>query len=205
MLITYCNVSENLWKSRKPPVPLNWTDATKDEDKMDVDEQDDIKNRDMKVWSIAKCAQYFESTVNTLKQELSGKEYLLWDKDDRQAMDFVTACANIRSHIFAIQMQSRFSTKCKCFQYNHLKFKSDLNIIFLEFLVHSENLKNGFLKKIPKTLNTPFFSETKFSRKLTLKYFDHLLSTSIMKLYNKRSKHLVFRSVTQESRVQFSS
>lgn len=41
------------------------------------------------------------------------KEFLVWDKDDEPAMDFVTAAANIRSHIFNITQKSRFDTKCK--------------------------------------------------------------------------------------------
>ncbi|XP_044764065.1 SUMO-activating enzyme subunit 2 [Coccinella septempunctata] len=109
--IQYLLKMENLWKTRKPPVPLSWTDANKGDEKMEVDEEDNVKNTDMKVWSIEKCAQVFAKTVDILKKELSGKDYLLWDKDDKPAMDFVTACANIRSHIFSIPMQSRFSTK----------------------------------------------------------------------------------------------
>ncbi|XP_045463652.1 SUMO-activating enzyme subunit 2 [Harmonia axyridis] len=109
--IQYLLKMENLWKSRKPPVPLNWANATKEEEKMEIDGEDNVKNTDMKVWSINKCAKVFAKTVDNLKIELFGKEFLLWDKDDKAAMDFVTACANIRSNIFSIAMQSRFSTK----------------------------------------------------------------------------------------------
>ena len=37
----------------------------------------------------------------------------MWDKDDDLAMDFVTACSNIRCFIFGIQQKSRFDTKCE--------------------------------------------------------------------------------------------
>lgn len=34
-------------------------------------------------------------------------------KDDPPAMDFVTAAANLRMHIFSMNMKSRFDVKCK--------------------------------------------------------------------------------------------
>lgn len=34
-----------------------------------------------------------------------------WDKDDEEAMDFVTAASNVRAHIFGIDMKSRFDVK----------------------------------------------------------------------------------------------
>lgn len=42
---------------------------------------------------------------------LKADDHLVWDKDDEDAMDFVTACANIRSHIFHIAAKSRFDIK----------------------------------------------------------------------------------------------
>lgn len=40
-------------------------------------------------------------------------DHLVWDKDDKSAMDFVAACANIRAHIFGIAQKTRFDIKCK--------------------------------------------------------------------------------------------
>lgn len=37
----------------------------------------------------------------------------MWDKDDKDCMDFVTACANIRAHIFGISQKTRFDIKCE--------------------------------------------------------------------------------------------
>uniref|UniRef100_A0A2K5JZ40 SUMO-activating enzyme subunit 2 n=1 Tax=Colobus angolensis palliatus TaxID=336983 RepID=A0A2K5JZ40_COLAP len=36
---------------------------------------------------------------------------LIWDKDDPYAMDFVTSAANLRMHIFSMNMKSRFDIK----------------------------------------------------------------------------------------------
>lgn len=39
-------------------------------------------------------------------------------QDDPPAMDFVTAAANLRMHIFSMNMKSRFDVKCKSFSLN---------------------------------------------------------------------------------------
>lgn len=75
--------------------------------------------KDQQMWSIAKCATIFANSVKNLRQKLSNlqqekpDDHLQWDKDDQDAMDFVAACANIRSHIFGIAQKSRFDVKCE--------------------------------------------------------------------------------------------
>lgn len=46
-------------------------------------------------------------------QKLKEGDHLIWDKDDRDAMDFIAACANIRAHAFGIPLKSRFDIKCE--------------------------------------------------------------------------------------------
>jgi Repeat in ubiquitin-activating (UBA) protein. len=53
-------------------------------------------------------------------QSLKEGDHLMWDKDDRSAMDFVASCANIRAHIFGIPQKTRFDIKCK---YNLIKLE----------------------------------------------------------------------------------
>ena len=67
----------------------------------------------MRILSLQKCAEIFSDTVTTLKKQLVNRKFLVWDKDDKPAMDFVAACANIRAHIFSIPQKSRFAVKCK--------------------------------------------------------------------------------------------
>lgn len=70
----------------------------------------------MQVWDMSKCAWVFAESVQALKNELAKKstgDYLVWDKDDKHAMEFVAACANIRAHIFSIETKSLFDIKCK--------------------------------------------------------------------------------------------
>ncbi|XP_028140866.1 SUMO-activating enzyme subunit 2 [Diabrotica virgifera virgifera] len=108
--IEYLLKMENLWKTRKPPVPLSWQQALSLGGTAESDAESGTA-ANMQVWSISKCAKVFESTVSILKKDLSGKSFLVWDKDDQPGMDFVTACANVRAHIFSIPTKSRFEIK----------------------------------------------------------------------------------------------
>ena len=74
---------------------------------------------DQKLWSMAECATVMDKAVTELKElfasevKKKGEEegFLVWDKDDLPALNFVTACANIRMHIFNISTKSRFEVK----------------------------------------------------------------------------------------------
>jgi len=44
-------------------------------------------------------------------QERSQAGHLSFDKDDLDALNFVTAATNLRCHIFSIPIQSRFDVK----------------------------------------------------------------------------------------------
>lgn len=58
--------------------------------------------------------QVFADSVAALRAQLAvAGDALVWDKDERHALDFVTACANVRAHIFNIPLKSRFEVKCK--------------------------------------------------------------------------------------------
>lgn len=70
--------------------------------------------RDQKIWDIQECTQVFEQSLTALKEEARNKaegDHLVWDKDDKHAMDFVASCANIRAAIFSIPQKSRFEIK----------------------------------------------------------------------------------------------
>ncbi|GJQ76990.1 Nhe1 [Trypoxylus dichotomus] len=87
--IKYLLSMENLWKKRKPPKPLTWAEAASHEgDIQEVDAESNPKVEEMQVWNLSKCS-----------------------KDHKHGMDFVTACANIRAHVFAIDQKSRFEVK----------------------------------------------------------------------------------------------
>ncbi|XP_072947217.1 SUMO-activating enzyme subunit 2 [Epargyreus clarus] len=108
--IRYLLAMENLWKQRRQPVPLDW-------DNLPSNTEESAQHTglpDQRVWSVKECVEMFAASCKALQTELGGRpdgDHLVWDKDDRSAMDFVTACANIRAHIFGIPRKSRFEIK----------------------------------------------------------------------------------------------
>lgn len=110
--IKYLLSMDNLWKKRKPPTPLDWNnlpDAVPGSSK-----EPEILLRDQRTWSIAECSRVFAESCTGLKEnftKLKEGDHLVWDKDDRDSMDFVAACANIRAHAFGIPLKSRFDIK----------------------------------------------------------------------------------------------
>lgn len=68
-----------------------------------------------RVWSVRECADVFVDSVRALQErrEATGDAdvELEWDKDDKDAMDFVAAAANLRAYAFAIPLKSLFDIK----------------------------------------------------------------------------------------------
>lgn len=114
--IKYLLSMENLWQKRKPPTPLDWNDLPDViAGSSSIDQQTVTALKDQRVWSMQECSQVFKQSINQLKEKLENEKDLIWDKDDDPAMDFVTACSNVRAHVFGIQQKSRFDTKCRNF------------------------------------------------------------------------------------------
>ncbi|TDG52680.1 hypothetical protein AWZ03_000913 [Drosophila navojoa] len=109
--INYLLRMSNLWKSRKAPVPVQW-------DTLLIDgagsKGPELARQTHKIWTLEECAHVFANALKELSAaflKLEGNDTLVWDKDDQPAMDFVAACANVRSHIFDIERKSRFEIK----------------------------------------------------------------------------------------------
>lgn len=56
-------------------------------------------------------ATYKENSAAKLKERFE-KNFLEFDKDDQDALGFVSSASNLRSHIFGIPLQSKFAVKC---------------------------------------------------------------------------------------------
>lgn len=123
--VKYLLSMDKLWAKRKPPTPLDWDCLSSTAEKQSG-EAAASGLEDQKIWSMAECANTMDTAITTLKEELAKKqanaetdpatgekkeEFLVWDKDDLPALNFVTACANIRMHIFSIGCKSRFEVK----------------------------------------------------------------------------------------------
>ncbi|XP_064598991.1 SUMO-activating enzyme subunit 2-like [Liolophura sinensis] len=109
--IRYLLSMEKLWKKRRPPTALEWSELP-DDPSGNGNTTGVIQ--DQKVWTVKECVDVFTECLATLKSDLQkqGEDgILVWDKDDTAAMDFVTSVANIRAHIFGIVPKSRFDIK----------------------------------------------------------------------------------------------
>uniref|UniRef100_A0A8C0YBQ6 SUMO-activating enzyme subunit 2 n=1 Tax=Cyprinus carpio carpio TaxID=630221 RepID=A0A8C0YBQ6_CYPCA len=107
--IMYLLTMDKLWKKRKAPLPLDWTEI-----QQIGEEACGTGLKDQHVLGVQGYAQLFRRSVETLRSQLIEKgegAELVWDKDDPPAMDFVTAAANLRMNVFSMNMKSRFDVK----------------------------------------------------------------------------------------------
>ncbi|KAJ0041684.1 hypothetical protein NL108_008488, partial [Boleophthalmus pectinirostris] len=108
--IMYLLTMDKLWKKRTAPKPLDWHQVEKNESPKES-ECTSTGLKDQQVLGVWGYSQLFQQSVETLRSQLEKKgegAELVWDKDDPPAMDFVTAAANLRMHIFSMNMKSRF-------------------------------------------------------------------------------------------------
>jgi ubiquitin-like 1-activating enzyme E1 B len=115
---------EDMWKTRTAPTSLDYrtlqsettssTDAT-------------ISTNDQKPWTLLESFAVFKDSLHRLSARLKETASTLaadevpkpskvppiitFDKDDPDTLDFVTSTSNLRSHIFAIPAQSKFTVK----------------------------------------------------------------------------------------------
>lgn len=109
--IKYLLSMSNLWKTRTPPSPMKWGELS---DAATSEVQNSSLLPDQRIWTLSECGKIFASSVKELKEQMTKlpkDDHLVWDKDDKHAMDFVAACANIRANIFNIARKSRFDIK----------------------------------------------------------------------------------------------
>ncbi|KAB8238069.1 E1 ubiquitin-activating protein ubaB [Aspergillus alliaceus] len=107
---------EDMWKDRKAPEPLDFKKLQSEAASIEPT----ISCNDQKVWSLAEDFVVFKDSLDRLRDRLktlldatkSGvKPILVFDKDDVDTLDFVTASANLRATIFGIEAKSKFDTK----------------------------------------------------------------------------------------------
>lgn len=113
--IQYLLSLHDLWNKRKPPKPIKFEEIPDSEPSTSTNGTDEVL-KDQRLWSIKECVDVFCDSIKTLKDKFlsvqgTSENFLIWDKDDKPAMDFVTACSNIRSFIFEIPRKSRYDVK----------------------------------------------------------------------------------------------
>jgi len=111
---------DDLWKGRRRPTPLplaalllqenGHTDGAGPSGSATEGQVHGLK--DQRLWSLRENAQAFLGAVVNIRGKRSAEVGSLeFDKDDTDAMDFVTATANLRAHAFGIPLQTRFQAK----------------------------------------------------------------------------------------------
>lgn len=109
---------EDMWKTRRAPEALDFEQLSKDAEAV----ASNIAQQDQHVWSVAENFAVFSDSLRRLSVRMAelkasiGAEdstppILSFDKDDVDTLDFVVASANLRSHIFGIEMRSKFDIK----------------------------------------------------------------------------------------------
>ncbi|KAF2463396.1 ubiquitin-activating enzyme E1 3 [Lindgomyces ingoldianus] len=108
---------EDMWKSRRPPEPLDYDKIAQEA----LGVGSGIAHKDQAVWTAAENFTVFVDSLRRLSNRLeesrvnantrSSAAILSFDKDDVDTLDFVAASANLRSHVFGIEMRSKFDIK----------------------------------------------------------------------------------------------
>ncbi|KAK5131045.1 E1 ubiquitin-activating protein uba2 [Cryomyces antarcticus] len=103
---------KDMWKTRKPPEPLNFEELSHEA----LTVSPDIAQQDQSTWTLAENYAVFASSLERLSDRLKQEEataepILSFDKDDKDTLDFVAASANLRSIIFGIETKSEFEIK----------------------------------------------------------------------------------------------
>jgi len=111
---------EDMWKSRKPPEPLDYK-TVMGQAAAALASKEEILSDGQRVWSLEENLVVFNDSLDRLArrmlemkkvQDPSGPEPMIdFDKDDADTLDFVASSANIRSTLFAIDRKSRFDIK----------------------------------------------------------------------------------------------
>ncbi|KAJ8120961.1 hypothetical protein ONZ43_g2470 [Nemania bipapillata] len=111
---------EEMWKSRRPPEPLQYDLVLRQAMEASASKEAIIQDG-QKVWTLEENLVVFNDSLTRLSKRMldlkkqhgddSPQATISFDKDDEDTLDFVAASANIRSHVFGIERKSRFDIK----------------------------------------------------------------------------------------------
>ena|SRR3990167_7797428 len=89
--------------------------------------------KDQQTWSFEVNVRVFYESAKRLFTRYKESGNIEWDKDDDDALNFVVAASNLRSHIFGIQILSRFD--CKAMARNIIPAIATTNAIIAGLIV----------------------------------------------------------------------
>ncbi|KAG0651270.1 Pmt3-activating enzyme subunit 2 [Hyphodiscus hymeniophilus] len=118
--ITRLRSMEEMWKTRRPPGPLDYETIIKEVPEIGMSKERILKDG-QRIWNLQENTIVFKDSLERLSARLqtmksssngsSAEPIITFDKDDDDTLDFVTASANLRSIIFGIETKSRFDIK----------------------------------------------------------------------------------------------
>ncbi|KAF2261929.1 ubiquitin-activating enzyme E1 3 [Lojkania enalia] len=108
---------EDMWKSRRAPEALDYDKLTSEA----LGAGASVAQKDQVIWTLDENFAVFVDSLKRLSLRLeetrakadagNAPPILTFDKDDVDALDFVAASANLRSHVFGIETRSKFDIK----------------------------------------------------------------------------------------------
>lgn len=98
---------DDMWERRTRPTPLTLEQARAANETPAQTES----LRDRQTLSLADTAHHFLSSASALAHRAANAGPLAFDKDDADALAFVTAASNLRAHVYHIPRQTEFATK----------------------------------------------------------------------------------------------
>jgi ubiquitin-like 1-activating enzyme E1 B len=99
-----------MWQSRSPPTSLKFDNLKADTDL--IKQGQALALQDQRVWSAEENLAVFCYSLDILSNRAqSGEQEMSFDKDDKDTLDFVSAAANLRSHVFGIPSNSEWEIK----------------------------------------------------------------------------------------------
>ncbi|KAF1841114.1 ubiquitin-activating enzyme E1 3 [Cucurbitaria berberidis CBS 394.84] len=108
---------EDMWRTKRAPEALDYDKLTQQA----LGSGPAVASQDQVVWNTAENFTVFVDSLRRLSNRLeetrakasvgNAAPILTFDKDDADTLDFVAASANLRSHIFGIEMRSKFDIK----------------------------------------------------------------------------------------------
>merc|ERR1712093_27360 len=111
---------EEMWKTRRPPEPVDYASALEKAADAESRKQKILKDG-QKIWTLEENIVVFKDSLERLSRrmaemkataaEVTAEPVITFDKDDEDTLDFVAASANLRSIVFGIETKSRFDIK----------------------------------------------------------------------------------------------
>lgn len=95
---------DTMWEGRRPPTPLEVPEYS-------GDKGGTLAQLDQQVWNNSESLCVLADSVKRLVARLPSEKEISFDKDDEDTLDFVAAASNLRSHIFGLELKSKFAVK----------------------------------------------------------------------------------------------